>query len=168
MQIASAITFAVAMIATASIMFRCMAWSFDSPVLRRAWRKRQIGPAARLGFLAVLGLSGLILYRLGVREFSLPAGFFCSMLILFGSATVMFCGMLVEDLREVFFNLADRFGMPSILDKWDWSTRREVEPENRPCVEQRHCSEEVRQPCGANGFSHPWRPADRPRTGQHQ
>jgi len=84
------------------IFYRCLAWSLDSPVLRRAWRHRRFGWGIKGGIAAASTASLYLLHVLGADPFTPATFFFGGMFLLLASAGVLFCSFLVQDVHELF------------------------------------------------------------------
>ena len=142
-------------------------WSLDTPVLRRAWRKRQLSLTAKIGLMTVLALAIRFVRMYGEGVFNtatIVGGLF---FVLAGTVVVFFCEFVAQDVREVFWLVARRFSRGRLEVADSAQTLRGCSAPVRGCQTERSCSA-VPQPCGARGITSPWRPAESPRKRQHR
>jgi hypothetical protein len=157
----------VLMALVAGLALRSLRWSLDSPVLRRAWRRRQLSYSSKIGLMAVLALSIRFARMYGEGLFSpatIVGGLF---FLLAGTVVVLFSEFVIQDMREVFWLVAVRFRGASVEEQSEPDPARRCSRPERSCLVERTCSE-APQPCGARGTTKPWRPAELPRKRQHR
>lgn len=159
---------AAAMLGIGLVAFRSMAWSCDSPVLRKAMRNARFSRNVYLGLGVTACVVTWVLFRFGDGQLSAATLVFGAMFSLFGAAGVLFVSLVMQDVREVFIAMAASWVRNESFVHWN--DRPRCHAANRPertCLNLRTCQRDVR-PCGSGGFSIPWRPADRQRNRQRR
>lgn len=168
MQIAVSIGFAVMMLIATVLAWHVVAWSFSSPVLRRALRSRLTSKSLWLGLGVMVLVTAGVLWLLGARQLDGASFFFGGMIFLFGGSTWLFLRLVLEDVRETF--IAGAVPLPP-ANCFEFEIEPAVIPtcsaaaEQVNCRSERHCLE-TPQACGGTAARLPWRPADWQRTGQ--
>jgi hypothetical protein len=158
------------MLSATVLVYRSLMWSLDTPLLRGAWRRRKLSYGTKMGLVAVLAFTIRFMRMYGdglMQPATLISGLF---FLIAGTAVVLFCEFIAQDVREVFWLVAKR--LCSALPEPE-NDAAEEEPEvicgvlDRSCRVERNCSA-TPQPCGARGLTNPWRPAELPRKRQHR
>lgn len=163
MQTVVCLSLVAALLIVAGLLYRAVAWSLDSPVLRRAARGRLRSKTTLLGLGLTAAATGATLWLLGVRRLDGAAVFFGGMTFLFGAAGALFLDLVVRDLREM---LAGRLRPADPFE--DGRTPQSGSrcgPPQPTCGDERRCAAAPR-PCGSGGFVTPLRPADWPHSRQ--
>jgi len=119
--------FAAGFGATAVLVYRTLRWSLDSPVLRAALRKSAFGWGTKAGIAAAVGIAAVLLYHLAGGQFSAAVAFFAGLFLLLASAAVLFCGFLLQDIRELFLYLSRRESGTLSISQW-WRTIEDKSP----------------------------------------
>jgi hypothetical protein len=158
---------ATALLIAAGLLRRAVAWSLDSPVLRRAARERLLSKAALIGLSSTAAATVAALWLLGVRHVDGAAIFFGGMIFLFGGAAALFLDLIVKDLREMRAAPPGRLAPLDLFASLPRPSQRGARCglESRTCVDERRCAAAPR-PCGSGGFVTPWRLADSPHSRQ--
>src|SRR5690349_16582827 len=98
----------VLMLSATVLVYRSLMWSLDTPLLRGAWRRRKLSYATKMGLVAVLAFTVRFMRMYGdglMQPGTLISGLF---FLLAGTAAVLFCDLIAQDVREVFWLVAKR------------------------------------------------------------
>lgn len=159
----------VIMLTAAVLAYRSLMWSLDTPLLRGAWRRRKFSYGTKMGLVAVLAFTIRFMRMYGdglLSPATLVSGLF---FLLAGTAAVLFCDFVAQDVREVFWLVAKRLrgALPEPEEEGEDAPTLLCGVLDRTCRVERTCTA-TPQPCGARGLTNPWRPAELPRKRQHR
>ncbi len=158
----------IILLSAAVLTYRSLLWSLDTPLLRGAWRRRNLSYATKMSLVAVLAFTIRLMRTYGdglLSPSTLVSGLF---LLMAGTVFVLFCEFVAQDVREVFWQVVKRLsGSPLEPEEEDEPAPACGSLIDRTCRTARTCTA-APQPCGARGLTNPWRPAELPRTRQHR